>query len=187
MIKKFLKPNFYYTSALVLSALSGAFVANVSKAYAQSDRTAVAPVAKPDVSLSSDIMVERITVDSKGREVITLKSPKDAVVVPGDKLVIRLHYMNHSKGPVEGFRATNPISNAVEFVTVAEDWAELSVDRGANWGKLSDISVEETDVATRAVVKRSATTKDVTTIRWTFAKPLQPGEKGTVSFRGVIK
>jgi hypothetical protein len=182
MIKKFLKPNFYYASALVLSALSGTFVATATKAYAQSK-----PAAKPDVSLSSDIMVERITVDSKGREVITLKSPKDAVVVPGDKLVIRLHYMNHSKGPVEGFRATNPISNAVEFVTVAEDWAELSVDRGANWGKLSDISVEETDVATRAVVKRSATTKDVTTIRWTFAKPLQPGEKGTVSFRGVIK
>jgi hypothetical protein len=187
MMKKFLKPNFYYASALVLSALSGTFVANATKAYAQSERAAAAPAANSDVTLSSDIMVERVSVDDKGREIVTLKSPKDAVVVPGDKLVIRLHYMNHSKGPVEGFRATNPISNAVEFVTVAEDWAELSVNNGANWGKLSDISVEETDVATRAVLKRSATAKDVTTIRWTFAKPLQPGEKGTVSFRGVIK
>jgi hypothetical protein len=187
MMKKFLKPNFYYASALVLSALSGSIVATATKAYAQSDRAAGAPVAKPDVSLSSDIMVERVSVDDKGREVITLKSPKDAVVVPGDKLIIRLHYVNHSKEPVKEFRATNPISNAVEFISVAEDWAELSVDRGVNWGKLSDFSVEETDVATRSVVKRSATAKDVTAIRWTFAKPLQPGEKGTVSFRGVIK
>ncbi len=188
MILKILKPHFLYGSALVFAAVSGTFVATASKAFAQSgDSTAVAPAAKSDVSLSSDVMVERVSIDDKGREVITLKSPKDVVVVPGDKLVVRLHYRNQGATPAKDFRATNPMPSAVQFLTVNEEWAEISVDGGVNWGKLSNLTVEVAEAPAGPASTRAAEAKDVTHVRWSFAAPLSPGAKGTVSFRGMIK
>ncbi len=188
MILKILKPHFFYGSALVFAAISGTFVATASKAYAQTgDATAAVAAAKSDVSLSSDVMVERVSTDDKGREIITLKSPKDVVVVPGDKLVVRLHYRNQGDAPAKDFRATNPMPGAVQFLTVNEDWAEISVDGGVNWGKLSDLTVAVAETPAGPASKRAAEAKDVTHVRWSFAAPLSPGAKGTVSFRGVIK
>jgi hypothetical protein len=185
MTIKILKPHFAYGSALLIAAASGAFFASVSEAYAQSADTAI--VAKSDVTLVSDVMVERVSTDKMGREVTTLKSPKDVVVVPGDKLVLRLHYQNKGDAPAKDFRATNPMPGAVEFIAVMEDWAEISVDGGVKWGKLSDFTVNVPGTATSPATTRPADAKDVSHVRWSFATPLAPGAKGTVSFRGVIK
>ena len=188
MILKILKPHFFYGSALVFAAISGTCIATASKVHAQSgDAPATSTVTKSDVSLSSDVMVERVSTDNMGREIITLKSPKDVVVVPGDKLVVRLHYRNQGAAPAKDFRATNPMPAAVQFLTVNEEWAEISVDGGVTWGQLSDLTVVVAETPAGPASIRAAETKDVTHVRWSFAAPLSPGAKGTVSYRGMIK
>jgi hypothetical protein len=182
-MRKVLSPNTFYAGGLLFAALSGSFMATATSARAQT----TAPAAKNAVKLTSDIMVERVSVNDKGEEVVTLKTPKQAVVVPGDKLIVSLHYVNEGGEPAKEFRATNPISPAVQFIAVKEDWAEVSVDNGTSWGPLSalTVTVPATDAAPAST--RSAEAKDVTHVRWTFKTPLAPGQKGTVSFRGSIK
>jgi hypothetical protein len=182
-MRKILLPNALYASGLLIAALSGSFIATATSARAQT----AAPVAKSAVKLTSDIMVERVALNDKGEEVVTLKTPKQAVVVPGDKLIVSLHYVNESGEPAKEFRATNPISPAVQFIAVKEDWAEVSVDNGASWGPLSALTVVVPASEAAPASTRPAEAKDVTHVRWTFKTPLAPGQKGTVSFRGSIK
>ncbi len=182
-MRKFLLPNALYAGGLLFAASSGSLFATSTSARAQT----AAPTAKNAVKLTSEIMVERIVVNAKGEEVVTLKTPKQAVVVPGDKLIINLYYVNEGNEPAKEFRATNPISPAVQFIAAKEDWAEVSVDNGTTWGALSKLTIAVPATETVPASTRAAEAKDVTHVRWTFATPLAPGQKGTVSFRGSIK
>ena len=60
---------------------------------------------------------------------------------------------------------------AVRFESVAEDWAEVSVDNGVHWGKLADLKVQTKGVAGTPDSERAATTQDVTHVRWVLRTP----------------
>lgn len=182
-MKSSLKSNLFYAAGLLVAALAGTGVATATSAQAQT--AAAAP--KAQVKLTSDIMVERVTVNAAGVETQTLKSPKEAIIVPGDKLVISLNFVNQSDQPATDFRATNPIPAAVQFIAAKEDWAELSVDGGKTWGDLSTLTIAVPASETALASTRPAQAADVTHVRWSFKTPLAPGAKGTVSFRGSIK
>ncbi len=139
------------------------------------------------VNLSSDVKIERTEKDAAGKETSVLRDPKEVVVVPGDKVVFTLNVVNSGAAPASGFRATNPIPSAVTFVAVDQDWAEVSVDGGASWGKLSALSVRSKNDGTGAEVKRAASPDDVTHIRWVFADAIAPASRSSVSYRGVVK
>lgn len=177
-----MKFDMAYAALLVGAAAIGSCVAFAAPAHAQTAPSGV-------VSLKSNAMIERAETGADGRERIVLKKPTDVVVVPGDRVVFTLSYQNKGKDPANGFRATNPMPGPVQFVAAAEDWAEVSVDGGKNWGKLSDLKVPSTVSVTAepSAAFRPAGPEDVTHVRWVFAQPIAPGSEGSVTFRGVIK
>lgn len=139
------------------------------------------------VTLSSQVMVEKTETAADGSVKTLLKSPKDTIVTPGDKLVITLHYVNTGAVPAGNFVATNPLPGAVQFTSVNEDWAEVSVDNGTTFGKLADLKVSKVPAEGGAAVEQPATAADVNVVRWAFATPIPAGAKGDLVFRGVVK
>jgi len=167
-------------AALVAGTLLGSMSVLSIPAYAQS-----AP-ASP-VQLTSDVKIERTATDVAGVEKQVLYTPKDVAVVPGDTVLFTLQVNNTGTEPAVGFRATNPMPNAVGFVSVAEQWADVSVDDGVNWGKLPELKVKSKDPVTGTETERAATPEDVSHVRWIFADAIAPGVQRTVSYRGIVK
>jgi hypothetical protein len=178
-MKRMLNIKVAYGAALLLAAASGSGLAISGTAHAAA--------SAPAVTLSSEAMIERVVVGADGKETVQLKSPKDVVVVPGDKVVFTLKYANQGAEPADGFRATNPMPGPVQFIEAAQDWAEVSVDNGVTWGKLTALKVKAAPVEGAAAVERAAIAADVTHVRWAFANAIAPGAKGSLSYRGVIK
>ncbi|MBK9002866.1 MAG: hypothetical protein IPM67_05565 [Sphingomonadales bacterium] len=139
------------------------------------------------VVLSSEAMVERVETGADGQERVVLKQPKDVIVVPGDRVIFTLRYMNKGSEAASGFRATNPMPGPVQFVSAEEDWAEVSVDGGVSWGKLTELKVAVKGIDGAPATVRAAAAEDVTHVRWVFTAPIAPGAQGTVSYRGLIK
>jgi uncharacterized repeat protein (TIGR01451 family) len=178
-MKRFCQFNTMLSAALlsVAAAVSSGAIIEPAYAFAGSD----------DVTLASEAMIERSETDAAGRELTVLKNPKDVVIVPGDRVVFTLKYANKGELPANGFRATNPMPGPVQFVAANEDWAEVSVDGGQTWGKLSDLTVQAKGADGASIVTRAAGPQDVTHVRWVFATAIAPGSQGSVSYRGVIK
>lgn len=132
------------------------------------------------VSLNSDVLVERTTIDANGRTQVTLEEP--STVIPGDKLVFVLRYRNNGAAPASDFVVTNPLPQAIAFQAAGDDSAQVSVDGGRNWGTLQSLSVSNADGS-----QRPAQASDVTHIRWAFAQPIPAGEAGRLMFRGIVR
>jgi len=139
-----------------------------------------AAMAAGEVSLASDVFVERIREDAQGKQRVVLEPP--SVVTPGDRLLFKLSYRNAGAQPAAGFVVTNPVPDSVAFVAADGSDAKVSVDGGKSWGPLATLKVAQPDGS-----KRAATAGDVTHIRWAFAQPIAAGSGGTLSFRGVVK
>ncbi len=173
--------SFKLATLLALAATAGGIVAAVP--------AIAAPVtmASNAIALSSEALIERSEIGADGKERIVLKHPKDVIVIPGDRIVFTLNYVNNGKEPATAFRAVNPMPGPVQFVSVFENWAEVSVDGGESWGKLDQLKVVKDKADGSGKEERAASAEDVTHVRWVFANPIAPGAKGSVSFRGVIK
>lgn len=139
-----------------------------------------AAMAAQDVTLSSEIFLEKTVKDANGQAKIVREKP--ALVTPGDKLVIVLSYKNQSAQPATGFTVTNPVPAAVAFAGAEGAGAQVSVDGGKSWGQLGALQVAQADGTSRA-----AAPADVTHIRWNFAQPIAAGSGGQLSFRGTVK
>jgi uncharacterized repeat protein (TIGR01451 family) len=137
-------------------------------------------MAAQDVSLSSEVLVEKTVKDARG-ETKTVRE-KPGVVTPGDRLVFVLSYKNQGAQPATGFAVTNPIPPSVAFAAAEGDGSEVSADGGKSWGQLAALTVASPDGT-----RRAATPADVTHIRWTFAQPIAAGAGGQLSFRGTVK
>jgi uncharacterized repeat protein (TIGR01451 family) len=137
-------------------------------------------LAAGEVSLSSNVKVERQALDSSGKPTIKLEEP--GVVTPGDKLVFTVLYVNRTKEPASNFVVTNPIPASVAYLGDPSSDAELSVDGGHTWGPLSALKIKAADGTLRPAIAA-----DVTHVRWAFAKPIAPGAEGKLSFRAVVR
>jgi uncharacterized repeat protein (TIGR01451 family) len=139
-----------------------------------------APVLAQDVSLSSQVFVEKTVKDAKGEPKTVREKP--AIVTPGDRLVFVLNYQNQGATPATGFTVTNPIPGEVSFAAAEGSDAQLSVDGGKSWGQLPSLKVALPDGTSRA-----AAPADVTHIRWSLSQPIAAGNGGQLSFRGTVK
>ena len=149
------------------AALLGTFVAPVAEAQ-----------ATQPIELKGDVQLDKIVVEN-GREKHVLVEPK--VVVPGDKLIFATAYRNTGSAAVSNFVVTNPIPAGVALAQGDAPMADVSVDGGKTWGKLSALTVTGKDG-----VKRAAQSGDVTHIRWTLAS-VAPGASGTLSYHAVVR
>lgn len=144
---------------------------------------AAAPALAQDrneVSLNSDVLVERVSHEADGQTRVSLEEPSR--VIPGDTLVFVLRYQNNGARPATNFVITNPLPQAVRFNGTTDSGASVSVDGGRNWGQLASLSVREADGTMRA-----ARPEDVTHVRWAFARPIAAGDSGRLMFRGVVR
>ena len=136
-------------------------------------------VAQNNVSLESEIMIERM-VEKDGKREVTVEVPK--VVVPGDRLVFIISYKNQAGTPATDFVVTNPLPPAVTFDSVEGSQAVVSVDGGKTYGQLAALKVSQADGTERAALPA-----DVTHIRWAFSEAIPAGAAGTLRFKGVVK
>ncbi len=177
----------------LLAASAAAAAAPIKKPVANTQPAKTIPVkraaitrsaqAKPAVNLTSTVFIERTEKNAAGVEKKVLKTPAQISIVPGDRVIFILDYINQGTEPAAGFQATNPIPGPIQFTSVREDWAEVSVDSGVNWGKLTALSVSDGS----PVKLRPANAADVTHVRWIFPAAIEAGKKGSLSYTGVVK
>lgn len=107
-------------------------------------------------------------------------------IVPGDEVVYTITYENKGREPAERVVVTDPIPAEVTYVDGSAfgpgTEIEFSVDGGKSWGQPATLKVKGADGKERA-----ATAADYSHIRWKLAAPVQPGQKGFVRFRAVLK
>lgn len=136
--------------------------------------------AASEVSLASQVLVERVKQDAGGKQVISFEPPK--VVMPGDKLMFVVSYKNEGREPAAEFTVTNPIPQSVTYAGGEGEWLSVSSDGGKNWGDLAALTVREADGTLRP-----AEPADVTHVRWKSSRAIAPGESGKLSFRGTVR
>jgi uncharacterized repeat protein (TIGR01451 family) len=136
--------------------------------------------AANEVTLSSQVFVERVKQDAEGKPRTVREKPE--VVTPGDKLVFVLSYSNGGAQPAADFTLTNPIPQAVAYAAAEGAGSAVSVDGGKTWGQLAALKVALPDGTSRAALPA-----DVTHVRWRLAQPIPAKSGGEVSFRGVVR
>ena len=149
-------------------------------ALASTAASAVAAQIPNAVSIDSAVMVERNQTDAQGHNQTVLEEPK--VVIPGDRLLFTLSYRNNGDAPATNFVVTNPVPGAVAFDSTSDGIASVSVDGGATWGQLADLTIQNPDGTTRP-----ARADDVTHVRWVFAQPIPAHDAGRLMFRGIVR
>jgi uncharacterized repeat protein (TIGR01451 family) len=140
----------------------------------------VAAHAANDVSLTSNVFVEKSVAQPDGKTRLVLEEPK--TVVPGDRLVFVLAYKNLGGKPATDFVVTNPMPGAVAYQGTPDASAIVSIDGGRSWGTLAALKVRKADGSARA-----AYPEDVTHVRWAMKTPIPVGAAGKLSFRGIVK
>lgn len=138
------------------------------------------------IELKSTAQAEVVETNKKGEKHVKRVDAAKAKVVPGDIVVFTTNYKNVGKQPAEKVEITNPVPEHMLYVDQSAEGKgmkiEFSVDKGKSYGSPDTLIV--TDAQGK---QRKAETIDYTNIRWTVAKPLGPGGKGTVSFKAKLK
>ncbi len=137
-------------------------------------------IAANNVSLSSDVFVERTVEKPDGKTAVMLEEPK--TVVPGDNLVFVVKYKNVGSTPATDFSVTNPLPKAVAFNGTSDGTEIVSVDGGKKWGSLAALTYTRENGEVRPALM-----SDVTHIKWKFNSALSVGSEGKLVFRGTVK
>jgi uncharacterized repeat protein (TIGR01451 family) len=107
-------------------------------------------------------------------------------VIPGDEVIFTLQYRNYGEQPAEDVYITNPIPKHMEFQSAdappAGATITYSIDDGRSFGELATLRVPAANGN-----ERPAVASDCTHIRWTFDKPLQPGQTGSVAYTALLQ
>lgn len=156
-----------YFTKLLIAAM--AFTGLSQPAFAQ----------EQPITLSGDVKLVKVEQVEGGEDKVTLVAPE--VIVPGDRLLFTTDYSNSGAEVVTDFVVTNPVPAAVRLAPDADADLSVSVNGGADWGPLAELSVTEEDGNTRP-----AQHADVTHIRWVLAS-VQPGETGRLEYPAIIR
>tara|TARA_R110000824_G_scaffold17232_7_gene70270 strand:- start:504 stop:968 length:465 start_codon:yes stop_codon:yes gene_type:complete len=137
-------------------------------------------MAANNVSLSSDVFIERKVAKPNGTTAVVLEQPK--TVIPGDNLVFVVNYKNVGSAPASDFSVTNPLPKAVAFNGTSDGTEIVSVDGGKTWGPLSALTYPRENGEVRPALMT-----DVTHVKWKFNRALSAGSEGKLIFRGTVK
>lgn len=146
--------------------------------------SALLSVSASALTAEQSIAKEVQTVDASGNTVVTYEPA--ILVVPGETVVYRLDYENNGVDPVSNMVLTMPVPKEILFQDGSAHkegtTTVFSVDKAASFTSRDGLIVEAVGQD-----KKPADAADITHIRWMFEVPLQPGEAGQLSFKGVLK
>lgn len=119
-----------------------------------------------------------------GTESIT-RAPAE-LVVPGERVVYTLSYTNDAAEPATDLVLTMPVPSEIKYLdesaTTVDAKVVYSADDGQTFSSRAVLRITGADGNSR-----TATSEDITHIRWTVAGPLAVGETGTLSYKGILK
>jgi uncharacterized repeat protein (TIGR01451 family) len=128
------------------------------------------------IKLQSDVKLVRQAQQGDAPQLVEPEG-----VVPGDTLVFTTSYRNEGVSAVDDFVIVNPVPSDLVLTDEAAAATEVSVDGGAHWGRLAELKVADGEGQ-----ERSATSQDITHMRWVFAR-VAPSENGEVRFSARVR
>jgi hypothetical protein len=131
------------------------------------------------LSLNTQMFVEHVTTDINGRARRVLRAADR--LSPGDTLVVVVNWRNRAERALSGIAVTNAIPGRLR-IDPADPAMLVSVDGGANWGRLDQLWLPTPLGGTRR-----ATAEDVTHIRWTMPGTIAPGQGGRIAYRATVR
>ncbi|MDH4164263.1 MAG: hypothetical protein OEW15_16490 [Nitrospirota bacterium] len=141
---------------------------------------------KAAIDLRTLSQVEVTTTNAKGEKEMKRVEAARANVTPGDMVIFTTSYSSNVKKPAENVAITNPVPEHMVYVDRSAEGAGTRIEFSIDGGKT--YSAPEKLIVTVGPGKtRPALAADYTHIKWTLTKPLQPGGKGSVSFRAKVK
>lgn len=168
-------------------ALAGAALL-ASSAGAQVPESAGAAAASPAAvaRLAVETEVERLVSggEEDGAQVRLL--PLDSAPAAGEELIYTVSFVNLGTVAATDVRITQPIPAEVRLVagSAAAPRAELlySIDGGRSFGWPEELSVDDGNGG-----QRRADADAYTHVRWRLDGPIEPGSRGFVRFRAVVR
>ncbi len=138
------------------------------------------------VELISRAEVEVMQQNEKGESVKKRIEAAKRNVAPGDTVIYTISYANNGNKPASDVAINNPVPEHMLYVDKSVEGIgtriEFSIDKGKSYGQLGSLKIKN-----KAGRERPARGDDITNLRWTIEKPLEPGSKGSVSFRAKVK
>jgi len=136
------------------------------------------------IVLTNNVFKQVIKKDKDGNT--TYDYIKPGTALPGDVMMYVITFENIGNDPAEGIVINDPVPNNSKYrmssATGKNTTITYSIDDGKNFGNPEDLVVKDKDGK-----KWTAKPESYTHIRWVYNKPLEPGEKGEVSFKTKIK
>ena len=146
--------------------------------------TAVSSFAADNIRLTSLAEVEVQEVNAKGEKVLVRKPAE--LVLPGTIVIYTNSYVNAGAKAAERPALTNQVPANMEYLggsAIGQGTViTFSVDGGKSYAAPDKLMVAGDDGKLRP-----ADPREYTHIRWTFARPVPPGGKGSVEFRARLK
>lgn len=134
---------------------------------------------------ATQIVEKEIVTQNADGTTLTTRVPA-ASVVPGERIVYTLKYLNDSVEPASDLVMTMPVPKEVTLIDGSAERdgavALYSVDGGESFSPR-----ETLQVVGAAGASRLAVAEDITHIRWTVVGPVQSSESGELVFKGILK
>jgi uncharacterized repeat protein (TIGR01451 family) len=141
---------------------------------------------KGGIEIKTVSEVDVVGTNAKGEKEAKRLEAGKVGAVPGDVVIYTTTFINREGKPAENVVIKNPVPQHMSYVDKSAEGAgtkiEFSIDDGKSYGAPEALTV--TDAQGR---KRPAKAEDYTHIRWRVLKALEPGAKGTVSFKAKVK
>lgn len=143
-----------------------------------------APVYAQGLQVTNEALVQVITVDADGKEVISYEPA--AQVLPGDIIRYVLNLSNETAEAVSGVSLTSEIPSDLLIQEATADTpiasVQYSVDGGASFADRDALVVTGEDGT-----QRPAEAGDLTNVMWTVHVEIPAGETQTLSYLATVQ
>ncbi len=143
-----------------------------------------APLHAQGLQITNEALVQVVTVDADGNEVINYEPA--AQVVPGDVIRYVLNLSNESDEAVSGISLTSQIPSDLLIQESTADTpiasVQYSIDGGASFANRSVLVVTAEDGT-----QRPAEAGDLTNVMWTVHAEIPAGESQTLSYLATVE
>ena len=129
--------------------------------------------------------VEQEIVKRTADGAVKLERVTAVKVAPGDEVIYSIRFTNQGAEPAADLVMVMPVPDEVKYVEGSAAGSDANITFSADGGKTyltrGRLTVKEEGV------ERSATSDEISHIKWVLAEPLASDGRGVVTYRGVVK